>query len=133
MQLVLYVATGSERQKLAFVRNEADRTDPTISLHLKQAPENPGAAALAALVLLQRKGRVQDAMTDLFASARQRVTSPDDRLLMDELRQTDANLARIALGGGRQGAPDVRESVAQIESRKEQLEATLSERSAEFR
>jgi CHAT domain-containing protein/tetratricopeptide (TPR) repeat protein len=133
MQLGLYVATGSERQKLAFVRNEADRTDRTISLHLKQAPDNPDAAALAALVLLQRKGRVQDAMTDLFASARQRVTSPDDRLLMDELKETDANLARIALGGGRLGAPDVRESVAQIESRKEQLEATLSERSAEFR
>lgn len=133
MQLGLYVATGSERQKLAFVRNEADRTDRTISLNLKQAPDNPDAASLATLVLLQRKGRVQDAMTDLFAAARQRVTSPDDQLLMDELKEIDASLARIALGGGRPGAPDVRKSVAEIESRKERLEATLSERSAEFR
>jgi CHAT domain-containing protein len=133
MQLGLYVATGSERQKLAFVRNESDRTDRTISLHLKQAPDNPDAASLAALVLLQRKGRVQDAMADLFAAARQRVASPDDRVLMDELKETDARLARIALGGARPPAHDVRESVAEIESRKEQLEATLSERSAEFR
>ena len=132
-QLDLYVATGSERQKLAFVRNEADRTDRTISLHLKQAPDNPDAASLATLVLLQRKGRVQDAMTDLFAAARQRVASPADQLLMDELKETDASLARIALGGGRPGAPDVRKSVAEIESRRERLEATLSERSAEFR
>jgi CHAT domain-containing protein len=133
MQLNLYVATGSERQKLAFVMNEADRTDRTISLHLKQAPDNPDAASLAALVLLQRKGRVQDAMTDLFAAARQRVASPDDQMLMDELKETDARLARIALGGARQTAQDVRESVAEIEAHKEQLEATLSERSAEFR
>jgi len=133
MQLSLYVATGSERQKLAFVRNEADRTDRTISLHLKQAPDNADAASLAALVLLQRKGRVQDAMTDLFAAARQRVASPDDRLLMDELKDTDASLARIALGGARSPAHDVRESVAEIESRKERLEATLSARSADFR
>jgi len=133
MQLSLYVATGSERQKLAFVRNEANRTDRTISLHLKQAPDNPDAASLAALVLLQRKGRVQDAMADLFAAARQRVASPDDQGLMDALKETEASLARIALGGGRPGASDVRESVATIESQKERLEATLSERSAEFR
>jgi len=133
MQLGLYVATGSERQKLAFVRNEADRTDRTISLHLQQAPDNRDAASLAALVLLQRKGRVQDAMTDLFASARQRVSNPDDRLLMDELKDTDASLARIALGAAGPGAQDVRTSVAEIQSHKERLEATLSERSAEFR
>jgi tetratricopeptide (TPR) repeat protein len=126
MQLGLYVAMGSERQKLAFVRNEADRTDRTISLHLTQAPDNPDAASLAALVLLQRKGRVQDAMTDLLASARQRVASPDDRLLMDELKETDASLARIALGGARSETQDVRRSVAEIESHKERLEATPS-------
>jgi CHAT domain-containing protein len=132
-QMRLYVATGSERQKLAFVRNEAERTDRTLSLHLNQAPDNPDAAALAALVLLQRKGRVQDAMTDLFGAVRQRVADPADRVLLDQLKETTAHLARIALGGAGAGGPAARESVAPIESRKEQLEATLSERSAEFR
>ena len=132
-QLTLYIATGSERQKLAVVRNDADRTDRTISLHLIQAANRPDAASLAALVILQRKGRVQDAMTDLFASVRQRVSDPGDRAVMDELRDTTARLAHIVLGAPTAVPADVRESIAQLESRKEQLEATLSERSAAFR
>src|SRR6185436_699196 len=98
-QMGLYLASGSERQKLAFARAEAERTDRTISLHLKQARDNPEAASLAALVLLQRKGRVQDAMANLFDAVRRRVPSPADRDLMDELKTTTARLARIALGG----------------------------------
>src|SRR6185295_7025612 len=132
-QLTLYVATGSERQKLAFVHSDADRTDRTISLHLMQGANRPDAASLAALVILQRKGRVQDAMTDVFASVRQRVSDPRDRVVMDELRETTAHLARIVLGNSNPVTNDVRESVAQIESRKEELEAALSEHSAEFR
>jgi len=132
-QLTLYVATGSEKQKLAFVRNDADRTDRTISLHLMQAPNRTDAASLAALVILQRKGRVQDSMTDVFASVRQRVSDPRDRAVMDELRETTSGLARIVFGNPAAAAADLRASISQLESRKEELEATLSERSAEFR
>src|SRR5262249_54851661 len=130
-QMALYLATGSERQRLAFARSVAERTDRTISLHLKQAPDNPDAAALAALVLLQRKGRVQDAMTDLFATVRQRVTDAGDRALLDQWKDTTAQLARIALGGP--GVRNGRAAAADLESRREQLEAALSDRSAEFR
>ena len=131
-QISLYVASGSERQKLAFVQNEASRTERTLSLHLNQAPANSQAAALAALVLLQRKGRVQDAMTDLFAGVRERIGDSRDRLLMDQLKETTVALSRIALGLP-SGGGDVRESVARIESRREQLEAALSEHNAHFR
>jgi CHAT domain-containing protein len=131
-QISLYVASGSERQKLAFVQNEAPRTERTLSLHLNQAPANSQAAALAALVLLQRKGRVQDAMTDLFAGVRERIGDSRDRLLMDQLKETTVALSRIALGLP-SGGGDVRESVARIESRREQLEAALSEHNAHFR
>jgi CHAT domain-containing protein/Tfp pilus assembly protein PilF len=132
-QLTLYVATGSERQKLAVVRNDAERTDRTISLHLLQGANRPDAASLAALVILQRKGRVQDAMTDVFASVRQRVSDPRDRAVMDELRETTAHLARIVVGNPNAASADLRESIAELELRKEQLEAALSQRSAEFR
>ena len=125
----LYLATGSERQKLAFVRTEAERTDRTLSLHLHQAPDNADAGSLGALVLLQRKGRVQDVMTDIFLSVRRRVTDPADRALMDQLKDTTAALALVSLGG----APDGHEPVEQIEARKEHPEATLSEHSAAFR
>lgn len=130
-QISLYVGTGSERQKLAFVRAEAERTDRTISLHLKQGPDDPGAASLAALVLLQRKGRVQDAMTDLLAAVRGRVADPGDRLLLDRLRTTTADLARVALSGPPSG--DTRDEIATLEAAREQLESTLSDRSAAFR
>jgi tetratricopeptide (TPR) repeat protein len=56
-QLALNMAVGSERQKLAFARGVVDRTDRTISLHLREAPGNSEAEALAALVVLQRKGK----------------------------------------------------------------------------
>ena len=132
-QLTLYLATGSEKQKLAFVRNDADRTDRTISLHLMQAPNRADASALAALVVLQRKGRVQDAMTDVFASVRQRVSNPRDRAVLDDLRATTSGLAGIVFGSPTAAATDLRASFSQLESRKEELEAALSERSAEFR
>ena len=51
------LAIGSEREKLAYLRSVAERTDRTISLNVQLAPHDPDAAALAALVLLQRKGR----------------------------------------------------------------------------
>jgi CHAT domain-containing protein len=133
-QIGLYLAGGSERQKLAFVRSVAERTDRTVSLHLNQAPADPDAASLAALVLLQRKGRVQDAMTDLFAAVRQRVADPGDRALMDRLKETASQLARVALNGSASGSAGAdADAITQIEARKEQLEATLSEHSAEFR
>jgi CHAT domain-containing protein len=132
-QMGLYLASGSERQKLAFVRAEAERTDRTISLHLREACDNPDAASLAALVILQRKGRVQDAMVNLYGAVRRRVANPADRGLMDQLRMTTARLARIALGGPGAGTEDGRETLARLQSRKEQLEATLSANSAAFR
>lgn len=132
-QIGLYLATGSERQKLAFVRSVAERTDRTVSLHLNQAPDDPDAAALAALVLLQRKGRVQDAMTDVFTAVRQHATA-GDRALMDRLKDTTTELARLALTlPGAAGMPVARESLHDVDARKEQLEATLSDHSAEFR
>jgi CHAT domain-containing protein len=133
-QMSLALASGSERQKLAFMRSIAERTERTISLHLHQAPDNPDAASLAALVLLQRKGRVQDAMTDVFGAVRQRVADADDRLLMDRLNDTTAQLAKLVLDRPNTAGPqNSAASIARLEAGKEQLEATLSEHSAEFR
>jgi CHAT domain-containing protein/Tfp pilus assembly protein PilF len=133
-QMSLDLATGSERQKLAFARSVSERTDRTLSLHLEQAPGDAGAASLAVLVLLQRKGRVQDAMTNVFASVRQRVADPADRVLMDRLNDTTSQLARLVLRDpSAADPPPGKQSIAQLEARKEELEATLSEHSAEFR
>jgi CHAT domain-containing protein/tetratricopeptide (TPR) repeat protein len=134
-QLGLHLAVGSERQKLAFVNSVSSRTDRTISLSLSEAAGDPDASALATLVLLQRKGRVLDAMTDAFAAVRQRVADPRDRSVLDQLRATTGQLARLALSDNERAAhPEDRQNpIKELEAQKERLEAELSARSAEFR
>ena len=133
-QLALNLAVGSERQKLAFVRSMSERTERTISLHLRDAPQDPRAAALAALVLLQRKGRVQDALIDTVAAIRQRIGSEDDRSLLDRLRSTNAELARLALNAPPTAHPETRQTaITALDTQRERLEAELAEHSAEFR
>lgn len=133
-QLTLNLAIGSERQKLAFAEAVSGRTARTISLHLNLAPANADAAALAALVVLQRKGRVLDAMTDTIGSLRQRVAGAADRNLLDERGATIARLARVVLDGRQSSAPDeYLRTIKSLEQKKESLEAAISEHSAEFR
>lgn len=132
--LLLNIAVGSERQKLAFATSIAERTDRTISLNLDMAPQSLDATRLAALVILQRKGRVLDAMTDIFAAVRQRATAPADRQLLDELRATTAQIAELALNGNPRVVPTDRESTLRdLEARKERLEAAISDHNLEFR
>jgi CHAT domain-containing protein/tetratricopeptide (TPR) repeat protein len=133
-QLELNLVVGSERQKLAFARSMAERTDRTISLHLQQAPDNANAASLAALVLLQRKGRVLDAMTDTFAAVRQRVVDTDDRDLLDDLNAASAQLAKIALAGPEEKSLEDRQrKITELEGRIETVQDELSQHSAAFR
>jgi CHAT domain-containing protein len=133
-QLALNLAIGSERQKIAFVRSVAERSDRTISLHLRQAPHDPEAAALATLVVLQRKGRAQDAMADVFAAVRGRTVRSVDRADLDRLNDVRRRFAERALGG----APGVaaaanREALTSLQAEAERLESSLSAHSGEFR
>ena len=132
-ELALNLAIGSERQKVTFVRSVSGRTDRTLSLHLLEAPDDADASALAALVLLQRKGRVLDAMMDTFATARQRAGTSDQEL-RDRLNAATAELARLVLNPPA-GEPLAarRNAIRELERRKEGLEAEFAERSAEFR
>jgi CHAT domain-containing protein/Tfp pilus assembly protein PilF len=132
--LELNLAIGSERQKLAYAdTSAAGRTDRTISLHAIEAPDDRPAAEHALLVLLQRKGRVLDAMSDNFATLREGL-SPDDRTLLDKLRSTTAELAKVALNGpGKTPLADYRAQLRKLEDEKEKLEHQIGARSAAFR
>ncbi|HSE36606.1 MAG TPA: tetratricopeptide repeat protein, partial [Blastocatellia bacterium] len=89
---------GSERQKLSYLNSVAERMDRTISLNSDLAPQDPTASALAALVLLQRKGRVLDAMSESLTSLRQRST-PEEQALLKQFNDMAAQLARLVLNG----------------------------------
>lgn len=129
----LNLAIGSERQKVAYLSSTTERTDRTISLNRDLAPLDPTASALAALVLLQRKGRVLDAMSESFASLRQRSTT-EEQSLIGQYNGTTAELARLVLNGPRNiSFEGHQKKVSELEERKERLESEISRRSAEFR
>jgi CHAT domain-containing protein len=131
--LALNLAIGSERQKLAYFNSLSERTDRTISLHVNLAPSDRAAGALAALVLLQRKGRILDAMSESLTALRQRFDAEDQKLL-DQLNSTTAQLAKLALNGAQKmETGEYQKQLRNLEEQKETLEAEISQRSAEFR
>src|SRR5258706_5056076 len=131
--LALNLVIGSERQKLAYFDSLAERTDRTVSLSVNLAPNDRAAGALAALVLLQRKGRILDAMSDSFTALRQRFNAEDQKLL-DQLNSTTAQLAKLALNGAQKMDPaEFQKQLRSLEEQKETLEAEISRRSSEFR
>ena len=131
--LALNLAIGSERQKLAYFNSLSERTDRTISLHVNVAPSDRTAGALAALVLLQRKGRILDAMSDSLTALHQRFNAEDQKLL-DELNATTGQLAKLALNGPQKMETDeYQKQLRNLVDRKEHLETEISQRSAEFR
>ncbi len=131
--LVDNLAVGSEHQKLAYLNRIAERTERTVSLNLQRAPDSPEASSLAALVLLQRKGRVLDAMTDSLG-ALQRRSDPGDRVLLEELETTTEQTARLSLDGPQKMSPDeYRERLKKLEEQKDDLEREISRHNLEFR
>ncbi len=129
----LNLALGSEREKLAYAGSITEHTDRTLSLCLIQAPGNPAACELAAAVILQRKGRVLDAMSGSLSALRQRL-NPEDRKLLDDLSDTNARLAALALKPSAKPTGDEhRKQLAAIQAEQENLEAAIGGRSAEFR
>jgi CHAT domain-containing protein/tetratricopeptide (TPR) repeat protein len=129
----LNLAIGSERQKLSYLNGIADRVDRTISLHANLAPESLAASELAAQIILQRKGRVLDAMSESFALLRRRATS-EEQALLKQYNDVTARLASLVLDGPeRMSFAEHQKTVADLETKKEELEAEISRRSAEFR
>jgi tetratricopeptide (TPR) repeat protein len=131
--LALDFAIGSEREKLAYVGSLNEKTDRTISMHVNLAPSDRTAAVMATLVILQRKGRVLDAMSAGLAALRQRA-DPEDQKLLDQLKSTTEQLAKLALDGPQNtSAAEYHRQLTSLEEQKEDLEEKISVRSAEFR
>jgi CHAT domain-containing protein len=124
------LSLGSERQKLSYFSSLAKEADRRISLHVRSAPTDPGARDLALTMVLQRKGRVLDALADTSASLRRGLNSQDQALL-DKLNDTTARLARLVLEGRLgESAADHENAVKALEAQRDQLEEDLSRRSA---
>ncbi len=130
--IALNLSIGSEHQKLAYLVTVAKQTSQIISFHTL-APSDVTARGLAATTILQRKGRVLDAMSDSLTALRNRF-STQDQVLLDQFNDASAQLARLVLNGPQRGTPaEHQKQVKEAEERKEKLEDEISRHSAEFR
>jgi CHAT domain-containing protein/Tfp pilus assembly protein PilF len=131
--LSLIFTTGSEAQKRAYMNTLSGKTHGVISLHLRDAPNNPEAAQIALTTLLRRKGRILDALTDNVQLIRENLT-PENQQLLDQLTDTRTQLANLIYNKPENLSGEAyKTQVANLKAKANQLEAELSRRSAEFR
>ena len=130
--LALNLTTGSERQKLAYLRTLSEQLDHAVSLHTRFAADDRAARELAAATVLQRKGRVKDALSNSLASLHRRF-SAEDRDLLERLNGVASQLGRLVLNEPEcKSLAEYQEQVRRLEEERENLENQISRRSAEF-
>jgi CHAT domain-containing protein len=131
--LAYNLVTGSERDKLAYLATVLEQTDRAISLHLNYAPDDPTARKLAATMILQRKGRALDATSQNLNALRSRF-NPEDQALLDRLKETRSQIARLVLSGPQRMSAELHQSrIKELEYQAETDESDISRRSDEFR
>lgn len=133
--LTLNLTTGSEVEKRAYIRTiPGGGTDSTISMHVQGVPNNPQAARLALTTILQRQGRVLDALIDIYSTLRQHL-KPEDQALLNQLSATRSQLSVLASKDrpAHISADEYRRQLTTLDEQAQELEATLSRHSEEFR
>ena len=130
--IALNLAVGSERQKLSYMSLMLEDQNQTISLHVKTAQENTDARDQAMTMILQRKGRVLDAMTDNLAALRRRFDAKD-AALFDRLNDANARLAELTLNEPpKTMLAEYQKRISAIQEQKNNLESEISRRSEGF-
>ncbi|WP_437542224.1 CHAT domain-containing protein [Sorangium sp. So ce367] len=97
-ELTSVLATSNERQKHAFASTVEDETSSIVRFHVRALPDRADAARLALTVLLQRKGRILDAMADLLTQLRAHGRQ-EDKSKLGELARLRGELATRTLRG----------------------------------
>ncbi|MFQ3589692.1 MAG: CHAT domain-containing tetratricopeptide repeat protein [Chloracidobacterium sp.] len=127
------LVAGSERQKFLYLALAKEETDRTIGLHLQALPKDSSAARAALTVILQRKGRALDAMTDAIAVLRRR-GNPEEIKLLDELTALKGQISVLTQRGPGKAGPEAhRADLKALTDRADALEADISRRSAQYR
>ena len=131
--LMRNLAAGSEQQKALYLKKTEGLTDQSISLHVQEAPQDGAALRAALTVILRRKGRALDAMTGAIETLQRRQT-PETQKLLDDYSALVGQLSVLTLRGpGKKKPVDHLTYLKELERRKEELEAEISAKSAEFK
>lgn len=130
--LPLELSAGSERQKLAFFEPLLEDLEATITFHVQQPSDDADARDLALTTLLQRKGRIFDALADNVGAFRKRATS-EDRALLDQLARVTSELATAVLSESTgKSAADRQREIDRLTGEREHLEIEMQRRSAGY-
>jgi CHAT domain-containing protein len=130
--LAINLASGSERERLAILSELSSELSRNISFHLQLAPTNPLARELAITSILQRKGRIQDALADSLAALRERST-PADRALIERLNTVNSDLSKLILSPPPKSLPADREKqLNALAEERDSLEDQIGRQSAGF-
>ena len=126
------LVSGSERQKLLYLKQTAKNTDITLSLNVQSAPQNPDALKAALTVVLRRKGRALDALTSEIETLR-RQKDPQTQKLLDDYAGMVGQISALTLRGPDKKQPaDHLAFLRSLEEQKEKLENEIGQRSKEF-
>jgi CHAT domain-containing protein/tetratricopeptide (TPR) repeat protein len=130
--LRINLSVGSERQKLEYFGPLLRNLEETISYHVQDPTANPAARDLAVTSLLQRKGRVLDALADNVSAFRSRATAGHQTLL-DEFVKVTGDLAAAVLGNPAQATrSDRQRRVTVLTAERERLESEIQRHSAGY-
>ncbi|MCC5639842.1 CHAT domain-containing protein [Nostoc sp. CHAB 5844] len=127
------LAIGSEERKQAYIAGQTDSISMTVTFHLQAAPQNSEAARLALTSVLQRKGRILDAVSDNIQRLRQNL-QPEDQKLLNHLNTFRAALVNLFYD--RQNtlsAQAFKTQSATLKAKITELEDALAQHSTEFR
>ena len=130
--LPLNLVIGSERQKADFWDPYMKAMEKIISFQMLHDPESSESREMAAEALLQRKGRILDALANNVESLRGRL-SPEDQVLLDQLKDTTSKLANLVLGGpGKTPLSEHQQQIKTLTAQREALESEIGKRSAGY-
>ncbi|MEO0455983.1 MAG: tetratricopeptide repeat protein [Cyanobacteria bacterium P01_A01_bin.114] len=130
--LAQVLSVGSDFRKQAYATMLQGSTFRSLSL-AQQSPQSAQLTHLAFETILQRKGRVLDAVTDSNQRLRQNL-SDQDKPLFDQLQAQRTQLANLLFNPLAQAETDrYRREVDSLKQQINQLENTLAQHSAEFR
>ncbi len=120
---------GSERQKIAFF-SRLRSTDRSISFLVNFAPDNPEVRDLVATQILQRKGRILDALAHNLFEIKKRV-GPDDEKLLARLNEVTSEISKLTSEGRKKREQSEYEaSVRALLQERDTVEADISRRTA---
>jgi CHAT domain-containing protein/Tfp pilus assembly protein PilF len=127
----LNITIGSERQKLAYF-SQLQQPDRNVTFLVEVAPENAEARDLVLNQIIQRKGRVLDALSQGLLELGRRA-GPEERDLISKLNAANSEISTFSIEGARRlSADDYEKQLADRLAVRDKLEEVINRKSSAY-